>query len=185
MKAFEEKTLDEIVSSNNQEELQRYYQKIETLKSNKLTKDIVESLFGDSLASIWQEIYEEEQQYTSLIMFPGDIVMFYPNIKEQRARTFITCDFSAGIIYPGSIYANYRPLIKNISTGENFVLKRTIKVEMGYQHKLPTSIQEFESLDNNLRIDNYQDSSGIEYSHFSQRMGGELVLQKLRRRRKK
>jgi len=184
MKTLEEKTLDEILSTNNQEEIKKYYEYYESLKSSKFTKELVEDLFGEPISTIWQEVCEEEQKYTSMMLFPGDIVMFYPNIKEQKARKIITCDFSAGIIYPGSIYVNYRPLIANISTGERYVLSRTIKVEMGYHHELPTTIQEFESLDNKLRIDYYQDSSGIEYSHFSQRMGGELLLTKLKRRKK-
>ena len=152
------------------------------MKSSDLTRNIVESLYGEPLSVIWQEILEEEQKYTSMMMFPGDVVMFYPNIKEQKARSFITCDFSAGIIYPGSMYVNYRPLIANISSGERYVLSRTIKVEMGYQHELPRTIQEFEALDNRLKIESYSDNSGIEYSHFSQVMGGQLLLKKLKRR---
>ena len=185
MKEFDEKTLDEVLATNDQDEIKKYYEYIESMKSSNLTRDIVESLYGEPLSVIWQEILEEEQKYTSMMMFPGDVVMFYPNIKEQKARSFITCDFSAGIIYPGSMYVNYRPLIANISSGERYVLSRTIKVEMGYQHELPRTIQEFEALDNRLKIESYSDNSGIEYSHFSQRMGGELVLQKLKRRRKK
>ena len=77
---------------------------------------------------------------------------------------------------------NYRPLIKNLITKESYVLQRTIKVEIGYQHELPTDIQSFEALEHRLQIDGYEDNSGIEYSHFSQVMGGQLLLKKLKRR---
>ena len=185
MKELEDKTLDEIMSSNNQEELAYYCKCIEEFKTNPFSKAITEQLYGESLSTIYYQILEEEQQYTSSSLFPGDFIMFYPNIRERKARKITTCDFSAGIIYPGSIYINYRPLIKNLTTGENYVLQRTIKVEMGYQHELPTDIQSFEALEQRLQIDGYEDHSGIEYSHFSQRMGGELLLKKLKRRKSK
>lgn len=182
MKDLEDKTLDEIIESNNQEELAYYYQCLEDFKTNSFTKEIVDRLYGESLSTIYYQILEEEQQYTSSLLFPGDFIMFYPNIKERKAKKQITCDFSAGIIYPGSLYVNYRPLIKNLITKESYVLQRTIKVEIGYQHELPTDIQSFEALEHRLQIDGYEDNSGIEYSHFSQVMGGQLLLKKLKRR---
>ena len=46
MKTLEEKTLDEILSTNNQEEIKKYYEYYESLKSSKFTKELVEDLFG-------------------------------------------------------------------------------------------------------------------------------------------
>ena len=83
------------------------------------------------------------------------------------------------------MYINYRPMIHNITSGETYVLQRTIKVEMGYGYDLPRSISELEALDNKLHIEDYDDNSGIHYSHLSQCLGGEILLQKLKRRRKK
>lgn len=183
MKEFEEMVLDEIIASEQPELIDRYYQIIEQLKNSKIAMEVIDSHEGQSISNIWYKVQEEEQKYTSSEFFPGDIVLMYPNIKEQRARNYITCDFSAGIIYPGSLYINYRPLIKNLTTGENYVLQRTIKVEQGYQYDLPTTITELESLALRLQIEEYQDSSGIEYSHLNQRLGGEIRLQKLKRRK--
>lgn len=185
MKQLEEMTLEEIEATQNQELLRQYYSYIESMKTNSFYTNIVEALEGRSLEEIYYGILEEEQQYKSEIFFPGDIAMFYPRIKEQKAKSFITCDFSAGIIYPGSLYVNYRPLIYNLSTKETFVLSRTIKVETGYSYDLPRTIIELESLSNKLSIDGYDDNSGIHYSHLSQCMGGEITLQKLKRRRLK
>ena len=184
MKEFEEKTLDEIMTSSSPEAVKRYYEYLESMKTNSFYRDIVDSYEGDSIAEISYRIMEEEQAYRSEIFFPGDITIFYPRIKEQRARSYITCDFSAGIIYPGSIYVNYRPMIYNITAGDTYVLQRTIKVETGYSYDLPRSIAELEALDNKLHIDGYDDNSGIHYSHLSQCLGGEITLQKLKRREK-
>ena len=184
MKELEEKTLDEIIASGSQEDLEKYYAYLDSMKTNSFYRDIVESYEGASIAEITYKIMEEEQAYRSEIFFPGDIIMFYPQIKEQKARSFITCDFSAGIIYPGSLYVNYRPMLHNITTGETYVLQRTIKVETGYSYDLPRSIVELESLDNKLRIEDYDDNSGIHYSHLSQCLGGEIYLKKLKRRKK-
>ena len=182
MKELDEMTLDEIIESDNQSQLAYYHKCIEEFKTNFFTQQIVDRLYGESLSTIYYQILEEEQQYTSSTLFPGDFIVFYPNIKERKAKKQITCDFSAGIIYPGSLYVNYRPLIKNLTTKESYVLQRTIKVEIGYQQELPIDIQSFEALEQRMQIDGYEDHSGIEYSHFSQAMGGQLLLKKLKRR---
>lgn len=185
MKELEEKTLDEIIASGSQEDLEKYYAYLDSMKTNSFYRELVDSFEGDSIEEITYKIMEAEQEYRSEVFFPGDLAIFYPHIKEQRARKFITCDFSAGIIYPGSMYINYRPMIHNITSGETYVLQRTIKVEMGYGYDLPRSISELEALDNKLHIEDYDDNSGIHYSHLSQCLGGEILLQKLKRRRKK
>lgn len=185
MKALEEKTLEEILLLHDKKQEQEYYDILESLKTSRISKDIVESYEGESIDYIWRRIMEKEQAYESNIIFPGDLVIFYPNIKEQRTRSFITCDFSGGIIYPGSLYINYRPLLDNISQNVSYVLKRTIKVEAGYYHDLPTSISEFESLQQKMQLELDHDETGIQYSHFNQRMGGELILQKLKRSKRK
>lgn len=184
MKQFEEKTLEEIIASGNKEELKRYYEYVESMKTNSFYRNIVASYEGKSIEEITYGIIDDESPYRSEVFFPGEVALFYPRIKEQRAKDFITCDFSAGIIKPGSIYLNYRPLIYNITSGETYVLQRTLKVEAGYSYELPTSIVELEALDSKLRIYGYADKSGIEYSHLSQRLGGEISLQKLKRRGK-
>ncbi len=181
MKPFEECTLDEL--SHDKQLVKQYYEYLESMKTTPFYKGIVESLEGKSILEIMYSIQEEEQAYMSEEFFPGDIVFMYPRIEERRAKKQITCDFSAGIIYPKSLYVNYRPMIYNVTRGETYVLKRTIKVETGYWQDLPTTIKELESLELKLQIDGYEDNSGIEYSHLSQRLGGTISLQKLKRRK--
>lgn len=183
MKQLEEKTLEEIIFDNNPQELEEYYKELKGLKTNRITRSIVESLEGKPLEYIWEKVYTEEQKITSTLFFPDDLVLLYPNIKERHAKNFITCNFSGALIYPGSLYINYRPLVENITTKEKYVLKRTLKVEPGYIYDLPTTITELEELQNNILLESDDYSDGIDYSHLSQSIGGELVLQKLNRRR--
>lgn len=185
MKELEEKTLEEIIASGSQEEYERYYAYLDSMKTNAFYRDIVERYEGESIETITYKIMDEEQEYLSDYFCPGDFVVIYPGIKEQRAKGYITCDFSAGIIYPGSLYINYRPLIKNITSGETYVLSKTLKVETGHGYDLPTTIRELESLNYKIMMETDHDNTGIQYSHLSQRVGGEIQLQKLKRRNKK
>ena len=183
MKYFEEKTLEEIIFDGNPEELKEYHKELNNLITNRFNKSIVENMKGYSIEYIWQTIFQKEQEITSKLFFPDDLVLLYPNIKEQRTKRIITCNFSGGLIYPGSIYINYRPFIENITTKEKYVLKKTLKVETGYANNLPTNISELEELQTNILLEKIDSYTGIDYSHLSQSVGGELVLQKLNRRK--
>ena len=186
MEAFEKKTLSEIYESGNKEDEALYFSYLASLETSKIAKDIIERYEGASIEEIYNRRLQAEEEITSQVIFPGQMVILYPNIKERRAKDFITCDFSAGIIYPGSLYVSYRPLLDNLTTKETYVLKRTIKVEAGHYTDLPTTIQEFEGLELKMQMSyesDFSDNTGIEYSHLSQRTGGEFVLQKLKRRK--
>lgn len=185
MEKLAQMTLEEITLLGDEEAEANYYYLLAELQTSRISKKIVEDYEGDSIASIWERIMEAEHNLTSEILFPGDLVVLYPSTKEQKAKDYITCDFSGGIIYPGSLYVNYRPLLENITTGETYVLQRTIKVETGYQHDLPTTIGAFETLERNMQLEYGHDETGIKYSHLNQVMGGELTLQKLKRRKEK
>lgn len=182
MKLLEEKTLNEILLTGTEEDIKEYYKELRNLSTNRISKLIVEQLTGESIEDIWQKIFQEEQQLRSDIFFPNDIIIMYPSIKETKSKKIITCDFSGALIYPGSLYINYRPLIENITTKERYVLKRTLKVEPAYEFYLPTTITELEQLQTNIKLEQEDTNDGINYSHLSQRTGGELVLQKLKRR---
>ena len=70
----------------------------------------------------------------------------------------------------------------NKKSNERYVLKRTLKVEPAYESELPTTIKELELLQQNIWLE-IEDSSGINYSHLGQSIGGDLILQKLKRRK--
>ena len=156
----------------NQEEL-------ESLKTNRIAKQIIEDMKGESIKRIIEAILKEEAINTSMDsdFFSGDIVLVHESIKEYHTKTEMTCDFSANLIKKGGLYLNYRPIIENLTTKKVYVLKRSIKVEPAYFDLLPTNIAELEELNYKMKLqieDNY-----IDYSHLNQVMGGALVLRRL------
>ena len=172
-------TLDEILSLNNKKIYETYLKELETLKTNRIAKQIVERMYGESINKIYEAILKEETINTSMDsdFFLGDIVLLHESVKECHTKTSIACDFSANLIKKGGLYLNYRPMLENITTKKIYVLKRSIKVEPAYFDLLPTNIRELEELNYKMKLqieDNY-----IDYSHLNQVMGGELVLRRL------
>ena len=171
-------TLDEILSLNNKKIYETYLKELETLKTNRIAKQIVERMYGESINKIYEAILKEETINTSMDsdFFLGDIVLLHESIKEYHAKTSMTCDFSTNLIKRG-LYLNYRPMLENLTTKKVYVLKRSIKVEPAYFDLLPTNITELEELNYKMKLqieDNY-----IDYSHLNQVMGGVLVLRRL------
>ena len=73
---------------------------------------------GLPISEICRKIEESEAEITNSLLFPGDLVLVYPRIKEQRSRVYRTCDFSGGIITPGSFYISYNPASNNAERGQ-------------------------------------------------------------------
>lgn len=180
-KSFEELTLEEILFLNDEQMYTRYMNEIRGLGSNRISKSIISTMQGSSLGEIYNEILKQEELYRSIDFFCGDLVLLYRGIKEHKSKHILTCDFSGALIYPQSRYISYRPIIENISKNEVYVLKRTLKVECGYEYDLPSNIHELETLQRNIYLE--QDlNDGINYSHLSQRVGKELILKKLNKK---
>lgn len=179
MVKIETMTVEEIKFSQTKKEVEEYYRVLDDLKTNRISKKVVESLMGQALSKIIDEIDYQESMFRSNIFFPGDLMVLYPSIKEIYSKRFHTCDFSGALIYPKSLYVNYRPLIENITTNETYVLKQTMKVEPAFTSKLPKTITELENLELNIQLETLDDE--INFPHLNQSMGGQLVLQKLRR----
>lgn len=176
-------TLDEIIALNNQELYETYFNYLNDLATNRIAREVIQTMQGFSLNRISEKIFQQEEQNRSTMFFSGDLVLLHESIKESRARNFITCDFSGGQIIPGSHYLAYRPIIENISTNNSYVLKKTIKVETGYYADLPRDISELEELQKNLELE-LDLNDGINYSHLNRQMGGSLTLMPLRRKGK-
>ena len=182
MKELEEMTLQELQKINNIHDLEEYFMILKEIQDNRISKKIVESLYGKPIELIYREIRKEEEKMRSHSFFPGDLVLVYPNIKEQKSKNFKTCDFSGAIISPGTLYVSYRPLLENLTTKESFVLKRTIHVEIGYIYNLPTTIDELEYLEQNMILETPDPE--IDFNHLNNQMGGCLLLQKLKKERR-
>lgn len=183
MKELEEMTQAELEMLENPEYLKQYFTMVNQFKDNGISKRVVEELHGESIATIYQKLMREEEKIRSHSLFPGDLVLVYPNIKEQRSKDFKICDFSGAIIHPGSLYVSYRPLLDNITTNEKFVLAKTIRVEVGYVYDLPTRIDELEALEQDMKSET--SNQGIDFNHFNNQMGGYFPLHKLKKERGK
>ena len=176
MEKFEDLDLEEIYKLNKSEYIKQYFIVLKQLKNNRVSKKIVESLYGKSLATIYQEIMRAVEELKSYLISPGDLIILYPNIKEYKSKNFKTCDFSGAIIHPGSLYISYRPLLENITKKESFVLKKTLHVETGYIYRLPTEIGELETLEQKMILESSDQE--INFNHFNNQMGGHLLFQK-------
>lgn len=184
MKDREEMSLQEIKDSDDQELLAWYEREIKELCCDDISESVVKKNRGASIYRIAMMIEEEYQKYRSEILFSGELIQMYPGIKTHRAKKPITCDFSAGIIKPGSLYVSFRPFFKNIENGDAYVLSRTIRVESGYEQDIPQTLQELESFYVRAQSERH-DSTHIDYNHFMTEMGGDLPIQKLNRRKQK
>ncbi len=182
MKDPEKMTLEELQKSHHRF-LNEYMQFISSMKNDRIGKKVIEDYYGYPLEKIAQEITEREEEIRSRLIFPGDLILFYPNITEQKSKVQRTCDFSGGIIHPGSLYIRYRPLLDNISRNEKYVLKHTICVESGYTYDLPTTISEFEELEQNMITEKLD--SEIDFNHLNAQMGGAFYLTKLKARKRR
>lgn len=179
MKFLEEMKLEELKNLNQEEYIYQYYEILKQLNKNRLDKQIIETLKGESINKIIQKLEQEEEQLRSYSFFPGNLIILYPNIKELHSKSYQTCDFSGGIIHPGSLYINYRPLLENLNTKEVYVLKKSLKVEVGYIDRLPNTIFELETLEQNMILETPDDE--IDFNHLNHQLGGKIILQKLRK----
>ncbi len=183
MKELEEMTLEELKEVGKEKDIEEYFNILRELQDNRLSKKVIENLKGEPIDKIYRELMKAEEEVRSHSLFPGSLVVVYPNIKEMRSKTFKICDFSGAVISPGSIYTSYRPLLDNKTTNERYILSRTIKVEIGYRNELPTNIHELEALEQNMFLETF--NNGIDFNHFSIQMGGQITLQKLKKERRK
>lgn len=183
MKELEEMTLEELEELGKEKDIEQYFKILKELQDNRLSKKVIENLKGQPIDKIYRELIKKEEEIRSHSLFPGSLVVVYPNIKEMKSKNFKTCDFSGAIISPGSIYISYRPLLDNMTTNERYVLSRTINVEIGYRSELPINIHELETLEQNMFLETC--NNGIDFNHFSIQMGGQITLQKLKKERRK
>lgn len=121
--------------------------------------------------------------HTSKYLFSGDIVFFYPSVREQKAATPISCHVSGAPIAVNEFYYAYRPLIDNLTTGEVYTIKHTLKVSSGYEGVLPQSLSLFEELSSNFTLG--LNSNGINFYDFSTNAGQDALDLKLLSKRKR
>lgn len=185
IKPFEYMTLREIIHLKNNYLVQKYKDEISKLMIDKFSKEVVQTLYGKPLIDIIEAVEEKANENKSESLFPGQNIIVYPGIKEAHAREEkgYTCDFSGAQIKKGSIYINYRPMLKNINNGDTYVLNKTIKTETAYYDDLPKNITELEEFNDRIINYEYYEDGYIHYSHLFKQIG-RLQFKKLSRRKK-
>ena len=129
-----------------------------------------------------ESLFDEIKENESVSLFPNSIVKVYPGIKEVHAKEPRTCDFSGACIFKGSLYVRFRPMIRDITNNEAYVLKRTITAEISYEKMLPETISELEVFcDNISNCENLIDTNPV-FEHLHSQIGN-LVFKKLKKRR--
>ena len=183
IKSFEYMTLKEITDLKNKYLVKQYKEEVNKLIIDKTSKEVAQTLYGAPIIDIVEEIEEKSIENRSESLFPGQNIIVYPGIKEVKATEDYTCDFSGAKISKGSLYINYRPMLKNINNGDTYVLNKTIKTETSYIYDLPTNITELEEFNNKILNYKYYEDEDIQYDYlFNQR--GVLQFKKLSRRKK-
>ena len=127
-----------------------------------------------------EETYDSDQTEEETY---EEIIKVYPGIKEVHAQKDYTCAFSGGKISKGSLYVCYRPMIKNITRGETYVLQKTLRVELGYESDLPTDIDGIEDFSQKINNHANQIYDNIDYYNLFVQSGGGLNFVKLKNRR--
>ena len=183
IKTFENMTLKEINHLHNIYLVKKYNSELSKYRIDKRAIEVINSLYGESLNDIINAVEQAKLEYISSDLFPGSSIIVYPGIKEVHAAKDYVCDFSGAKISKGSLYINYRPMLRNITNGNTYVLKNTIRTELTYEYDLPTNIGELEDLNNRIMNYEYQDNNDIQYDHLYLKTGG-LHFKKLNRRKK-
>ena len=183
IKSFECMTLREIIHLKNKSLVQQYKEEISKLMIDKITSELTQTLYGAPIIDIIEAIEEKQMENRSESLFPGADIIVYPGIKEAHAEKEYTCDFSGARISKGSLYVNYRPMLKNINNGNAYVLQKTIKIESAYAYDLPTNISELEAFNDKILNYQYYDNEDIQYDYLFRQTGG-LQFKKLSRRKK-
>lgn len=159
------------------EMLKLYNEEIKKLENDRIGKMFIEPEL--SLEEMAFNIEEYVESMCSQYLFEGDIVKFYPIVKEVRAKKDIICQFSGSKISKGSLYCSYKVFIQNDTSKKRFVLDKTINVELSYRDMLPTDLKSFERFIYNL--DNSYENQGeteIDYYSISSNIG-KLELREL------
>lgn len=182
IKQFEDLSLQEILLLHNKQLEKEYKCILDKYRTDRIANEVIQTLYGAPIYDIITAIEELKLEYQSHNIVPGSTVLVFPGIKEVRAQKEYTCDFSGSRINIGSIYVNYRPMIKSLDNGDVYVLKRTMRVETAYEYYLPTSISELEEFNNKINNYEYYEDEDIQYDHLYIQTGGGLQFKKLNRR---
>lgn len=119
---------------------------------------------------------------SSFYHFPGQLVNFYPSIRELKSERDYTCFFSGAKIKEGSFYYYYRPLLEVINNGKTYVLQKTIKIETSYLSYLPQNMNDFDIF--TQKVEHYYNypNEELDYEQINYYCGGSINLLELKKK---
>lgn len=118
--------------------------------------------YGRPIVELYDLALEAEQACVSRVLFPGDIVYFYPMVMVNKARKVHTCAISGAIIMPGSEYMVYKCFLYNKTKRLSYVTSG-ISMEIGADFYLPLSLEDFELFYERVQ-NSYEERLEVEYN---------------------
>ncbi len=163
----------EVKEKNRSEEYDTIFSEL-CYNSVLLTK--LQKLYGSSLKSIYGEYEKILNEYTSMSLFTGDFVCFYPRLKYRKAK--ISFDDDIGVfISKGNSYCEYRPMLWNVSKNNTYVLNRSLKINAEDYDILPDSLHHFETFEEKIRF-----SKEPMYQELKRHYDGGILLRRLQKK---
>lgn len=138
--------LEEIKSHKNADLVKFYNDYLNKLITNRIRKNIVFSNYGKSINDIEEYIYMSEEEITSMVISPGDLLLYYDNSSYIRSHKDYSCDLSGEVIYLNELYILYKPFIENISKKIVYISKKLYRFKEGYSDFIPKTLNTFEAL---------------------------------------
>ena len=153
---------------------------LETLGKYYIERSIIKKYSYMSLEDISKVLEITISEITSYSLFPSQIVLCYPQIKEVKASKQYTCDISGSRIKKGSNCIVYKMFMDNLSDGYSYVLEKPWVSELGYRDFYPRTIRELDILNDKLS-NPFDYSDGYNYYNIGCRKGEYINVRRLGR----
>lgn len=126
--------------------LDDYLEVIPAIKKGEINFKEV-SGYNDNLMSLTMEASEIEDRAYSEYSFEGCSIILYPSIETIKARKIHLCAFSGAKIQVGQEYSVYRLFVDNLTENQRYCLSDPIRMEVGYEGKVPFTVSELDDFD--------------------------------------
>jgi hypothetical protein len=161
-------------------EFPEYIELLRSLNSNTINNDILD-ICTYSIMDICHYLEEKDYEETSEYIFPNHKLKLYPDIKTIRAKKIHLCAFSGARINIGSEHTRFKLLIHDITDRCSYVLKKPIRLEHGYEDKLPVTVKGLDDFE--YRLNTAYENNNEEFYNISTNIGNDsLNFVKLKRK---
>ncbi len=135
--------------------------------------------YGMSISSAYNHLENYKEANTSIYLFPGDTLLYYPKISEVKASKNYTCLMSGATIKEGSNHIVFKVAIFNKSNNIFYITKE-LRFENHLNFDVPKTLIEFENLI--LDIESSVENRDAFYDFYVNN-GGNIELYQLKRRK--